>query len=266
MATAPALAWWVEELGGDAVELDRRVAFDVDHHAWQPSVEDAIALSSADWIVLQGAGWEGWRETVALPESRVLDTTEGLELIALSGRTHSHGAGGEHSHHEPDPHTWYDPSRLSQQGAAIAAGLGRLLPARATEIDVRYQARATELAELAARLEVVGAKSRERPVVWLLGSPELRYLAGALGVEARLVVDARGGLDEHAAGHVRRAEAKILLATGPTPAILERWPDAEVILTPALSGSGAAEPLAALRTLAAALERRFDELGAGAAS
>ncbi len=96
-----------------------------DPQTWQPDGALIASLAEADLIITSGAGYEAWMATAALPESRVVDLSAGVEPIILPTTTHSHGLGGEHSHAGIDPHMWLDPLSYRQEAETLAAALRR---------------------------------------------------------------------------------------------------------------------------------------------
>lgn len=228
--TAAPVAWWVHELAGDAVDIDQRFAAH-DQHNWSPTPEEVLSLDDADLVVLQGSGYEGWRQTASLPESRVVESTKGLDLIVVKGLTHSHGAQGMHTHNGFDPHMWYAPAMLAQQGEAIAAALEKAVPTAADGIRARLEADRASLLDLDARLAQLGG---DLSLAWIVASPDLEYLARTLGGDSALVANEAGILTdalEQAKLQVReKGQRPIVLRidTDPTPAE-EVWPGAEAV-------------------------------------
>ena len=107
------LQYFAERIGGDLVEVLLPVPMGVDPAHWLPTAEEILPFQQADLILLNGAGYAQWVARATLPETRVIDTSLPFRdrLIAPeSGRTHSHGAEGEHSHADLASHTWLDPS------------------------------------------------------------------------------------------------------------------------------------------------------------
>ena len=112
-----------------------------DPQTWQPDGPTISALADADLILSNGAGFEAWMKTAALPASRVVDLSEGIDLITLEATTHSHGIGGDHSHEGIDPHTWLDPLNHVQQARNAAAALGDLAdPASLSDLETQLTA------------------------------------------------------------------------------------------------------------------------------
>jgi zinc transport system substrate-binding protein len=216
-ATSPVAVWLVEVIGGDDVRISDAIPAEVDHHGFQPTAEQIVALGEADLIVVQGASYEPWRDGASLPESRVVDLSAGLSLIPVEGRTHSHGAEGEHSHTGVDPATWMDPALVTVQAQ-------RVLAAPFLE---REHALETELDRLAARLEELGGAIRAADVALAGDASRYSYLARALGVE---LLDLHDEPDDHDLGHLRRAVGSrrlfVLRPTRPDEALRAKLPNA----------------------------------------
>lgn len=212
VTTAWPLEWLAERLAGDTIELQaigwRR---DPDGASWtrsEPSAEQIVELVEADLILAQGAGYEDWMATASLPASRLVVTSEGLDLIEREGQTHSHGETGEHSHREIDAYTWGDPSLFQKQAATVQQALERIgVPADA--LAPSSETLAAELGELSVEIE----RLRQRLEGWKLisltdpdpGAPTSanRYLARALGLPLQeLEVGADGVLSDHDLHHL----------------------------------------------------------------
>ncbi|HUP21748.1 MAG TPA: metal ABC transporter substrate-binding protein [Thermoanaerobaculia bacterium] len=226
-ATSPLGAWLAQNIGGDDVRLSDAVPTDVDHHGFQPSAEQIVALGEAVLIVLQGASYEAWRDAASLPESRVVDLSAGLDLIQIEGRTHSHGAEGEHSHTGVDPATWTDPALVAAQAQRLLAAMEDASPERAAGFLDRSHALETELDRLVARVaelsEGVGAEE-----VALAGvSGRYAYLARALRVD---LFDLPLEPDDHDLQHLRRAAGArrliVLVPAAPAAALRAKLPGA----------------------------------------
>jgi zinc transport system substrate-binding protein len=110
-----------------------------------PSRAQLRAAQSARLVVLNGAGFESWRGTAALPPSRTRATAEGLDemLLQTEERTHAHGGQGQHTHPALDGRTWLDPALARAQAAKLVAELHAAFPEHAQVLATR----ATELEE-----------------------------------------------------------------------------------------------------------------------
>src|SRR5690349_3885027 len=65
VATFSVLGDLVSEVGGDRVELAVVVGPDTDAHTYQPRPTDARTLASAQALVSNGLGFEGWIDRLA---------------------------------------------------------------------------------------------------------------------------------------------------------------------------------------------------------
>lgn len=142
------VGWLVQRIGGDRIEHVNILPAGEDPPVWQPSGATIAELGDADLIVVNGAGFERWTLTAALPVSKLVDTTEGLELISVERTTHSHGMQGDHSHAGIDPHTWSDPRIYLAQARNVHAALVDADPANREYYDRNIEALAAELEEL----------------------------------------------------------------------------------------------------------------------
>lgn len=165
----------VARIAGDRVERVNVLPVGEDAPFWQPSAELVAALGEVDLIVTNGAGFERWMSTATLPASRVVDSSAGLDLIEIEGKTHSHGAGKEHSHAGIDPHTWSDPISYLHQAQVVHDALVAADPAGA-------EAYGAGLAGLKADLEALDSEYKAgleglkgRPLA--ASHPAFNYLA-----------------------------------------------------------------------------------------
>jgi len=85
----------VQELGGERVQIINLVGRNSDAHIYQPKPSDAVAISKADLVVMNGLGFEGWI-------TRLMDQQgyKNRRLIA------SHGVEVLKQDEETDPHAW----------------------------------------------------------------------------------------------------------------------------------------------------------------
>lgn len=168
-----------ERIGGDLFDIGCVLPEDADPVHWTPGPEVIAELQDADLIVLNGAGMEKWAATAPLPESKVVETAKGIELIETGEVTHSHGPGGAHTHGKYDPHTWVDPENAAQQAAGIRDALIELRPGDAEQIGMRYAALAADLVALSERLRALTPRLEGAQI--LCSHPAYNYLARRFG-------------------------------------------------------------------------------------
>ena len=167
------LAYFAERIAGDAVdivfpEMEGDPAF------WNPSPEQIVEFQNADLILLNGADYAKWVSKVSLPQSRLVNTSAGLDsqLIARTGEaTHVHGPGGAHAHGDLAFTLWLNPDLARHQSLIIYKGLSELHETEKDGLDGLI----ADLRELDHQLNVVFQSLENQP---LLGShPVYQYLA-----------------------------------------------------------------------------------------
>ena len=142
----------VEQVVGDHANVTTIVGPDADAHIYQPSVEDALAVTNADVIFVNGMGFETWSQDLiegSGTEAPVFVATDGVEPMLVDG--------------EVDPHAWNALPNGMIYVANIADAMAEIDPEHA---DV-YQANA---AAYIAELEAL----HEETVTTLAAVPEDR--------------------------------------------------------------------------------------------
>lgn len=159
-----------------------------DPHNFEPSTQDMVALKRADAVVLQGADFEPWGDTVAasleVDNVPVIIATSNIDLHE-GGHEHeedeSHSSehegehfedeheeehedephddehqeqhNDEHTHGAYDPHTWLDPVLMSEMVGHLAAEIALLDPANAGAYLANAGSLQEQLAGLHTRYE-----------------------------------------------------------------------------------------------------------------
>ncbi|WP_147803850.1 metal ABC transporter solute-binding protein, Zn/Mn family [Alkalicoccus halolimnae] len=107
------LQYFAEEIGGDHVEVENIVPVGVDAHTFDPSSSQMIEIAEADLFIYNGAGFEGFTESVQEAVSGqdvdMVTASEGIELISYShGIEDDHGDDNnhddDHGHDDNDNH------------------------------------------------------------------------------------------------------------------------------------------------------------------
>ncbi len=179
VATFSVLGDLAAEIAGEAIELSVLVGPDADAHTYQPRPADARTLSTAQVLVKNGLGYEGWidRLAAAAPfKGRTVIASAGVETLkAQPSPGHSHG-------HGVDPHCWQDVGRARRYARNILDGLVAAAPAEAEAMRARGAAYDARLAALDAwvRTEIGRVPAAQRRA--LIGHDSLRYFAAAYGV------------------------------------------------------------------------------------
>lgn len=147
---------------------------------WSPNPDVIASLASAELIISHGADFEPWIKTATLPKRKVFAPEAGIDWIELSGGTHSHGSGGEHSHVGKDPYIWSDPLQVSSQVSSLAGRLSFQFPQHKELLANNLSELKTQLAELATESQALlktqnGSKAAAN-------HPSFNYLARANGI------------------------------------------------------------------------------------
>jgi zinc transport system substrate-binding protein len=148
------LRYFAERIGAGEFEVRVLVASDQSPATYEPTARQMAALAGSKVFFTVGVPMERTlvpRLRSSMPAVRIVDTREGIELIAFesSRREHGHGA--------TDPHIWLDPARARSMArniygalAAIEPGLEPVLAGNLRALEIELDRLAVELAELLA--------------------------------------------------------------------------------------------------------------------
>jgi zinc transport system substrate-binding protein len=182
------LQYFAERIGGDAVEVVFPAPAGGDPAFWAPGATQLADYQQATLILLNGAGYAKWVESVSLPTAKLVDTSASFAEAYISTEeavTHRHGPEGEHEHGAIAFTTWLDPTLAVQQAGAVAQAFAGRWPEHAPAFEERLAALAGDLMALDRRLEAVFADARDLPL--LFSHPVYQYFARRYGLNARSV-------------------------------------------------------------------------------
>lgn len=97
------LADIVSQVGGEHVTVTSLVGRNEDAHVYEPKPQDAAALATADVVIINGLGLEGWMSRLvqaASTNARLVTASKGIAPLNLQ-------KGGQQI---PDPHSWQNPT------------------------------------------------------------------------------------------------------------------------------------------------------------
>lgn len=210
VASFSILGDFVEEVGGDRVELTTLVGSDGDGHVYEPTPADAEAVAGADVVIVNGLGFEGWLDRlIAASGTRapVAVATEGVTPRAFGDHAHAEGEGHDHAEGEEhdqeeeraghghgafDPHAWQSVPNAKVYVANIAAALSAADPAGA-------DAYAANAAAYTARLDALDG--------------EIRAAVAALPEDDRTIVTSHGAFGYFADAYGLTFEAPQAMST-----------------------------------------------------
>lgn len=134
------------QLGGSRVSVTSIVTNpNTDPHEYESSAVDARAFATADYVILNGAGYDDWggRLLAGNPSSnRKVLTVAGL-LQKKAG---------------DNPHFWYNPDYVTKVADQVASDLKSIDPPDAAYFDAQRTAFTSALNTLFARLSAIKAK------------------------------------------------------------------------------------------------------------
>ena len=156
------------QLGGDKVSVTSIIASPgIDPHDYEPRAQDARAVASADYVIVNGVGYDQWASKLAAAGGRDQLTLDVGDLVGVK-------AGG-------NPHRWYSPPDVQRVVDRISADYQRLDPADAAYFaDQKAAFESTGL----ARYHGLIADIRRRYLGTPVGASESVFapMAGALGL------------------------------------------------------------------------------------
>ncbi|WP_454702118.1 zinc ABC transporter substrate-binding protein AztC [Agrobacterium burrii] len=131
VASFSIIADFAKNVGGDRVEITTLVGPDGDAHVYEPRPADAVAVSKANVVLVNGLEFEGFLKRLidtSGTKAPVVELTKGVEPLKLSEEPaghahpeaeeeeghdhkaeeagHDHDHEGHHHHGEFDPHAW----------------------------------------------------------------------------------------------------------------------------------------------------------------
>lgn len=176
----------VKNVGGARIEVITLVGPNGDAHVFEPTPADAKTVASADLVIVNGLGLEGWME-------RLVKTSgyKGLVVVAAKGikplemmkekQEEQPEPGAKHKH-KIDPHAWQNLANGQIYVDDIAAGLSAVDPAGAPIFKANADAYKVKLADLNMWVKTEFA-SIPKPQRRLITSHDaFGYLAAAYGV------------------------------------------------------------------------------------
>ena len=216
LATTPMLGDFVNQIGGENINLTILMPTEADPHTYDPSPQDATKIADADIVFYVGLKYEPSAliklvENTSNTDSVLVEVSEAINPIEFSEEDHDdhddhkdhddhdeeghddhdeeghddHDEEGHegHDHGAEDPHYWFDPLRVAMAAELMMNQLIELDPSNSEVYKTAGDAYISELNELdatvSALIETVPSKNRK-----LITTHEsLGYLEARYGVE-----------------------------------------------------------------------------------
>ena len=146
VATTNIIGDWVQNVGGNMVNLTVLLPVGSDPHAFSPTPQDTASGAHADVVFINGLHLEEFLEeliTNAGGQAPVVTVSREVETRTLADR-------GEADHEGVDPHVWMSPANAGAMVGTIEQALSQLDPANATAYRANAAAYQAQLADLDA--------------------------------------------------------------------------------------------------------------------
>ncbi len=156
---------------------------------WQPTAEDISTVQQCNPLILNGATYEKWLNTVTVPRRRIVDTSSSFQdqWINIENEvTHQHGPKGPHSHNGIVFTTWLDLSQAARQAQSLADALGEKNPLTNSDLPNQLKNLISDLDGLNAALKKL---TNNKPQLQLVAShPVYQYFARAYNLDIQAVL------------------------------------------------------------------------------
>ena len=189
VATTPMIGEFVNQVGGDNINLTVIMPAEADPHTYEPAPQDAGTIADADLVFYTGLKYEP-AAVVKLLESSACST----DVLAVVGETvfpiefEEEGGDDEeghegHGHGAYDPHFWFDPNRVIYAAEYIEGKLVELDPSNTASYESAGSAYTDELKGLVGQVSdlISTVPSQNRKLITTHES--LGYLEAKFGLE-----------------------------------------------------------------------------------
>ncbi|MGX7109156.1 metal ABC transporter solute-binding protein, Zn/Mn family [Facklamia miroungae] len=198
MTTFYPVYFLASQIAGDHMEVSMLLEANQDAHAYESSAQDAVKIQESDLFIYQDDEMEYFvNDLLSLVESdatKVLESTEGIDLLSGEGKMSEDHAHEEEDHaheeedhnheghnHEFDPHTWLDPVIYSKQAENIKEAMIEIDPANSKTYEENYQILKEKLDELNEEYQTKLKNLKNKTIV--VQHRAFGYLAHAYGLE-----------------------------------------------------------------------------------
>ncbi len=138
-------------VGGDDITLTVLIPAGVDEHSYELSAQDMVKVSSADILLINGAGLEPYAERLidnTGDQTRSISVSDGIPLLSGPPHADEHADEDDDAHGEGDPHVWTDPNNVIIWVDNIENRFSEADPANAAGYQERAAEYRTQLVEL----------------------------------------------------------------------------------------------------------------------
>lgn len=201
VASFSILGDWVQQIGGENIQLTVLIQAGGDAHVFEPSAQNARTISQADILFINGLEFEPWLERL-----KTAARFKGIEITASQGIVprkfhadepeehdnhhpnesahHNHNVHASHNHGEFDPHAWQNVRNAIIYVHNIEQALSQADPANAPLYQQRAQAYIKQLEELDQQIRTATGQIPENRRIIVTAHNSLGYFADAYGFKS----------------------------------------------------------------------------------
>jgi ABC-type Zn uptake system ZnuABC Zn-binding protein ZnuA len=179
VASASMWADMVANIGGDKVAIDRIVPIGGDPHTYEPTPSDAIKVSNADLILINGLTFEGWINDLIDNSGTKAETVLVTKYVTpISSDDYENAT---------DPHAWMDADNGRLYAKAIYEALVKKDPENGVFYTQNYEAYDKKVVDLdnyiKAEIEKIPADKR----ILVTSHDAFKYYGNAYGIQLEAI-------------------------------------------------------------------------------
>ncbi len=207
VASFSILGDFVQNVGGDHVEVTTLVGPDGDAHVYEPKPDDAKAMAAAKLVFVNGLAFEGWLDRLVESsgyKGPLIKATDGIEPEKMEeGHDHDHAEGKkkeehdhdhaegqkekghdhDHAHGEFDPHAWQSVANAQVYVKNIAKALCAVEKADCDTFKANAEAYSKQLQALDGEIKDAVSKIPENRRTVITSHDAFGYFSHAYGVK-----------------------------------------------------------------------------------
>ena len=195
VATTPMVGEFVNQVGGDNINLTILMPAEADPHTYEPAPQDAGTIAEADLVFYTGLRYEPAAVVKLLENSacsseilaEVGESVYPIEFKEEGGHDDHEDEEEEghegHDHGEYDPHFWFDPSRVVYAAEYIEGKLSEFDPSNQSNFEASLVSYKSELSGLTGQVSdlISTVPSQNRKLITTHES--LGYLEAKFGLQ-----------------------------------------------------------------------------------
>ncbi len=179
VASASMWADMVENIAEDKATIDRIVPIGGDPHTYEPTPSDAIKVSNADLILVNGLTFEGWINDLIQNSGTSAETILVTKYVTpISSDDYENAA---------DPHAWMDANNGRLYAKAIYEALVKFDPENGVFYTKNYEAYDKDLVDLDKYIKEEVAKIPSDKRILVTSHDAFKYYGKAYGIRLEAI-------------------------------------------------------------------------------